>query len=42
MNQNKILSYSVRWTQTYDSWTVEDAEMDLAEARAVLARIMAL
>ena len=30
--------YSVSWTQKYSTWPVED----LTEARAVLARIMAL
>jgi hypothetical protein len=32
--------YNVRWTQTYTEWA--EPAMDLAEAQAVLARIMAL
>jgi hypothetical protein len=32
--------YTVRWTQTYSGWA--EPAMDLAEAQAVLARIMAL
>jgi hypothetical protein len=31
--------YTVQWTQTYTTWP--EPELDLAEARAVLARIMA-
>jgi hypothetical protein len=32
--------YNVTWTQTYTGWA--EPAMDLAEAQAVLARIMAL
>ena len=32
--------YNVRWTQTYRGWA--EPAMDLAEAQAVLARIMKL
>jgi hypothetical protein len=32
--------YTVRWTQTYRGWP--EPELDLAEAQAVLARIMSL
>jgi len=32
--------YNVSWTQNYRGWP--EPELDLAEARAVLARIMAL
>jgi len=31
--------YNVRWTQTYRGWA--ETAMDLTEAQAVLARIMA-
>ena len=35
--------YTVSWTQVYELWPVEpEVEMDLTQARAVLARIMAL
>ncbi len=36
MREEKL--YTVRWTQEYTLWPA----MDLTEARAVLARIMAL
>jgi hypothetical protein len=32
--------YTIRWSQEYVGWP--DPELDLTEARAVLARIMAL
>ena len=35
--------YTVSWTQVYETWPVEqEPEMDLTEACAVLASIMAL
>jgi hypothetical protein len=34
------INYRVTWTQTYTGWA--EPAMDLAEARAELARIMAL
>jgi len=33
--------YQIVWTQVYESWPVEEEIVDLTEARAVLARIMA-
>lgn len=36
--------YEISWTQVYDSWPRPSKEeiLDLVQARAVLARIMAL
>lgn len=34
-----MMLYTVSWTQAYDNWA--ETEMDLTEAREVLARIMA-
>ena len=34
--------YTIRWTQEYTNWLPAEPEMDLTEARAVLARIMSL
>jgi len=33
------INYRVTWTQTYTTWS--EPELDLTEAQAVLARIMA-
>ncbi len=39
MREEKL--YTVRWTQEYTNWLMAEPAMDLTEARAVLARIMA-
>lgn len=38
--RNEMTLYTVSWTQSYTSWP--EPEMDLSQAREVLARIMAL
>lgn len=34
--------YTIRWTQAYTNWLLYEPALDLAQARAVLARIMSL
>lgn len=41
MREEKL--YVLRWTQVYETWPAEqESEMDLTQARAVLAKIMAI
>lgn len=41
MNREHL--YTIRWTQVYEAWEPWEPEItDFTEARAVLARIMAL
>jgi hypothetical protein len=34
--------YTVRWQQVYANWVPREPELDLTQAREVIARIMAL